>query len=58
MTDGTCQPVVDYELNRRIGWEPVLEAASREEDQAGIGDRAEHRWSYAFTPLRIHLTSG
>ncbi len=43
--------VVDYEPGRRLGWEPVLKAASRPEDQAGIGDRSEHRWSYELTPL-------
>lgn len=43
--------VVEYELNRRIGWEPVLRAASRPEDQADIGDRSEHRWAYQLTPL-------
>ena len=43
--------VVEYELNRRIGWEPVLKAASREEDQEGIGDRAEIRWIYDLEPL-------
>jgi hypothetical protein len=43
--------VVEYEPNRRIGWEPVLKAASRPEDQADIGDRSEHRWSYELRPL-------
>jgi len=43
--------VVEYELNRKIGWEPVLKAASRPEDQADIGDRAEHRWTFQLTPL-------
>lgn len=43
--------VVEYELNRRIGWEPVLKTASREEDQAGIGDRGEHRWTYDLVPV-------
>jgi hypothetical protein len=43
--------VVEYELNRRIGWEPVLAAASRPEDQADIGDRSQHRWSYELMPL-------
>jgi uncharacterized protein YndB with AHSA1/START domain len=43
--------VVEYELNRRIGWEPVLTAASREEDQADLGDRGEQRWSYELTPM-------
>jgi len=48
--------VVEYELNRRIGWEPFLIAASREEDQADIGDRAEHRWSYELTPIDPQTT--
>jgi uncharacterized protein YndB with AHSA1/START domain len=44
--------VVEYELNRRIGWEPVLSAASREEDQADIGDRSQpHRWAFELTPV-------
>jgi hypothetical protein len=43
--------VVEYEPDRRIGWEPVLKAASRPEDQADIGDRAEHRWTYELMPL-------
>src|SRR5580658_1794920 len=38
--------VVDYELHRRIVWEPVLSAASRAEDRADIGERAGHRWGY------------
>ncbi len=42
--------VVEYERNRRIGWEPVLSAASRAEDQADIGDRSEHRWIYTSSP--------
>jgi len=29
--------VVEYELHRRIGWEPVLSGASRAEDAQGIG---------------------
>jgi uncharacterized protein YndB with AHSA1/START domain len=43
--------VVEYEPARRIGWEPVLKAASRPEDQADIGDRSEHRWTFELTPL-------
>jgi hypothetical protein len=43
--------VVEYEQDRRIGWEPVLAAASRPEDQDGIGDRNQIRWSYELTPL-------
>jgi hypothetical protein len=44
--------VVEYELNRRIGWEPLLKAASREEDQAEVGhqERAQ-RWTYNLEPL-------
>jgi hypothetical protein len=48
--------VVAYELNRRIGWEPVLAAASREEDQADIGDPAEHLWSYELVPVGADAT--
>ena len=43
--------VVEYEPSHRIGWEPVLKAASRREDQADIGIRGEHRWIYEFAPL-------
>ena len=42
--------VVQYELNRRLSWEPVLTAASRDEDQAELGDRAGHRWGFELTP--------
>jgi uncharacterized protein YndB with AHSA1/START domain len=42
--------VVEYEPGRRIAWEPVLSAASREEDLAGLGDSAHHRWSYTLVP--------
>lgn len=44
--------VVQYDLNRRIGWEPTLRAASRQEDQAGIGDRSEpHLWAFDLVPV-------
>ncbi|HEY1917350.1 MAG TPA: SRPBCC family protein [Streptosporangiaceae bacterium] len=43
--------VVEFEPARRIGWEPVLAAASREEDQDDIGHRSGHRWSYELTPV-------
>jgi hypothetical protein len=43
--------VVVYERERRIGWEPVLTAATRPEDQADLGDRNEHRWIYELKPL-------
>jgi hypothetical protein len=43
--------VVEYQRDRRIGWEPVLSAASRAEDQAGIGDRSgPPRWIYELLP--------
>jgi hypothetical protein len=48
--------VVEYELNRRIGWEPVLTAASRPEDQADLGGRGEHCWSYELTPVGPNST--
>ena len=38
--------VVEYVLNRRIVWEPVMSGASRAEDVPAIGDRAGHRWGY------------
>ena len=43
--------VMEYERNSRIGWEPVLMAASRPEDQDEIGVRGEHRWMYELTPV-------
>ncbi len=42
--------VVEYVPNRRIVWEPVMSAASRPEDTAGIGERAGHRWGYELEP--------
>jgi hypothetical protein len=48
--------VVEFERNRRIGWEPVLSAASRAEDQGDIGDRNEHRWSYELEPVGLSST--
>src|ERR1700761_4511101 len=43
--------IVEYERGRRSGWEPVLKAASRPEDQADVGDRSEHRWTYELISL-------
>jgi len=43
--------VVEFERDRRIGWEPVLSAASRAEDQAEIGERSGHRWIYELEPV-------
>jgi uncharacterized protein YndB with AHSA1/START domain len=42
--------VVEYDENRRIVWEPVLSASSRDEDRDGIGHRLGHWWGYALTP--------
>jgi uncharacterized protein YndB with AHSA1/START domain len=42
--------VVEYVPGRRIAWEPALSRASRAQDQAGIGTRTHHRWSYELTP--------
>ncbi|HTX63402.1 MAG TPA: SRPBCC family protein [Acidimicrobiales bacterium] len=42
--------VVEYETDRRIAWEPVLSAATRDEDVAGIGSSAHQRWGYTLVP--------
>ncbi len=43
--------VIEFEADRRIGWEPALSAASREEDVASIGDSARQRWEFELTAL-------
>ena len=43
--------VVEYQPDRRVGWEPVLKAVTRPEDQARIGERSELRWSYELMPI-------
>jgi hypothetical protein len=43
--------VVQFERGKRIAWEPVLAEASRPEDEAEIGDRAGHRWSFDLTEV-------
>lgn len=48
--------VVGFDPGRRISWEPVLTAASRPEDQAGIGDRNHHRWTYDLTSANARST--
>jgi hypothetical protein len=48
--------VVAYELDRRIGWEPALSAASRAEDSADIGVRCGHTWAYELTPMGEEAT--
>lgn len=42
--------VVELVVGSRIVWEPVLAAASREEDRAEIGAEAHHRWGFTLTP--------
>jgi hypothetical protein len=43
--------VVEYESNRRIGWEPAPgDAAASEDGQYPIGVPAGHRWSFELTP--------
>ena len=43
--------VVEFELNRRIAWEPVLKATDKAEHQSRIGDRAHLRWGWELAPL-------
>jgi hypothetical protein len=43
--------VVEFEPGRRLGWEPVMKAASRPEVQADVGVRSKHRWSFELIPL-------
>jgi uncharacterized protein YndB with AHSA1/START domain len=42
--------VVEYEQDRRIGWEPVLRHAGRPEDQPEVGVSARQRWHYELRP--------
>lgn len=42
--------VVEYTEGTRITWEPVLAAASREEDKAEIGHSAHQRWGFVLVP--------
>jgi len=43
--------VTEFEPDRLITWEPVMSAASREEDRPGIGHRGEpHMWCYELAP--------
>jgi hypothetical protein len=48
--------VVTFELDRQITWEPVMSAASREEDLADVGNAAHHRWGYTLAPAGAHFT--
>jgi uncharacterized protein YndB with AHSA1/START domain len=43
--------VVEFEPNRRIGWEPAPgDAAASEDGEYPIGVPAGHRWSFELTP--------
>jgi hypothetical protein len=51
--------VVEFEPERRIAWEPVLNATSREEAKANIGHNLGHRWGYeleAVGPAATFIT--
>jgi len=49
--------VVEYEPNRRIGWEPAPgDAAASEDGQYPIGVPAGHRWSFELTPDGANAT--
>jgi uncharacterized protein YndB with AHSA1/START domain len=48
--------VVEFDLNRRISWEPVLSAASREEDKPDIGHSLHHRWGYELEAVEPGAT--
>lgn len=42
--------VVEYEQDRRIGWEPAAGRGHPEAPADGEGGRWGHRWSYELTP--------
>ena len=42
--------VVEYELDRRIGWEPEAGRGHREAAAQARGGRWGHRWSYELVP--------
>jgi hypothetical protein len=51
--------VVEFDPERRIAWEPVLSATSREEAQPNIGHNLHHRWGYqleAVGPAATFIT--
>jgi uncharacterized protein YndB with AHSA1/START domain len=43
--------VVRFEPDHAIAWEPVLHAASTEEDRDGIGETNKVQWGYELEPL-------
>jgi hypothetical protein len=49
--------VVEFEVNRRIGWEPAPgDAAASEDGKYPIGVPAGHRWSFHLQPEGSHST--
>jgi uncharacterized protein YndB with AHSA1/START domain len=42
--------VVEFEVDRRIAWEPVLKATDKPEHQSRVGDSAHLRWGWELTP--------
>jgi hypothetical protein len=43
--------IVEYELNRRIGWEPELRVAEHPDGApTPVGNRPGQRWSFELTP--------
>ena len=42
--------VVEFELDRRLAWEPVLKATDHPEARSMIGDSAHLRWGWELTP--------
>jgi hypothetical protein len=51
--------VVEFDPERRIAWEPVLSATSRDEAKPNIGHNLRHRWGYeleAVTPAATFLS--
>jgi uncharacterized protein YndB with AHSA1/START domain len=43
--------VVEFELDRRIAWEPVLKATDKPDHQSRVGERAHLRWGWELSPL-------
>lgn len=48
--------VVEYQPERRVGWEPSLTKPSRPEGQDRTGERLKHGWSFALEPLGPDVT--
>jgi len=49
--------VVEFEPNRRIGWEPAPgDAAASEDGEYPIGVPAGHRWSFQLVPDGVDAT--